>query len=109
EAIDTLIKLIEDYRGSISVILAGYEGSMEEFLKMNEGISSRFTNTLHFADYSVDELYAIAMKIIEDRGFHLNEEGNDALKSYIFESCVNVDGNGRFIRNMVEELIRIQS
>ncbi|MEI3613563.1 AAA family ATPase [Pseudogracilibacillus sp. SO30301A] len=109
EAIDTLIKLIEDYRGSVSVILAGYEDSMEKFLSMNEGINSRFTNTLHFDDYSVDELYSIALNIIEDRGFHLSDKGNEALKYYIFEYCVHVDGNGRFIRNMVEELIRVQS
>lgn len=109
EAIDTLIKLIEDYRGSVSVILAGYEDAMEEFLRMNEGINSRFTNRLHFDDYSVDELYSIALNIFEDKGFHLSDKGNDALKHYIIEFCVNVDGNGRFIRNMVEELIRIQS
>lgn len=109
EAIDTLIKLIEDYRGSVSVILAGYEHSMEEFLTMNEGIQSRFTNTLHFEDYSVEELYAIAEHLIENKGFDLSTDGDEALQSYIFNHCVHVDGNGRFIRNMVEELIRIQS
>ncbi len=109
EAIDTLIKLIEDYRGSVSVILAGYEHSMEEFLTMNEGIQSRFTNTLHFEDYSVEELYAIAEHLIQDKGFDLSADGNEALQSYIFNHCVHVDGNGRFIRNMVEQLIRIQS
>lgn len=109
EAIDTLIKLIEDYRGSVSVILAGYEHSMEEFLSMNEGINSRFTDTLHFADYTVEELYALALNIVAGKGFDLSDKGKDALKYYVFEYCVNVDGNGRFIRNMVEELIRIQS
>ena len=109
EAIDTLIKLIEDYRGNIVVILAGYEQSMENFLAMNEGIHSRFTKTLHFKDYTTEELFAIALKVIADSGFHLNEAGNHALKDYIFEYCVHVDGNGRFIRNMIEELIRIQS
>ena len=109
EAIDTLIKLIEDYRGSVSVILAGYEHSMEEFVTMNEGIQSRFTNTLHFEDYSVEELYAIAKNLVQNKGFDLSADGDKALRTYIFNHCVNVEGNGRFIRNMVEELIRIQS
>lgn len=109
EAIDTLIKLIEDYRGTVAVILAGYENSMDQFLQTNEGLSSRFTRTLHFEDYSVEDLYEISLKIIEDKGFEISEIGNNELHTFLFDHYNKIEGNGRYVRNMVEELIRIQS
>ena len=109
EAIATLIKAMEDYRGSISIILAGYENAMGHFLTTNEGLRSRFNKTIHFNDYSVQELYAILLHIMNEKGFQLTEKAKNTLKDYIVKSCVNVDGNGRFIRNLVEELIQIQS
>jgi len=109
EAVDTLIKLIEDHRGDICVILAGYDHSMKEFLQMNEGIQSRFTDTLHFADYTSEELVDIANHIITDKGFNLTEKANELLADYYTRNRASIDGNGRHARNTVETLIQIQS
>ncbi|OAK70774.1 hypothetical protein ABB05_11720 [Lederbergia galactosidilytica] len=109
EAVNTLIKLMEDHQGDICVILAGYEQQMNELLQVNPGIRSRFTNIIDFPDYGVDELYRIAEKLIDSKGFDLADEAKHVLENYITNHCQRVDGNGRYIRNMVEEIIRIQS
>ena len=112
ECIDTLVKLIEDYRGEIVVILAGYSKEMNDFLKANSGLESRFPLKIDFPDYSASELYEIGKQMISSRGFTLDD---DALK--VFEERIVVlkkhstpaSGNGRMIRNFVEEIIRKQS
>lgn len=109
EAIDTLIKLIEDYRGTVCVILAGYDHSMDQFLQMNEGLRSRFNQRLHFADYTVEELNAIGKKLITDRGFTISSQGQEKMHSFLEDNYEAIEGNGRYVRNMIEELIQIQS
>lgn len=109
EAIDTLLTLMENHRDSTAVILAGYEQDMEVLLQTNEGLRSRFTRYIHFEDYTTEELYDIALTIIKEKGFELSEAGTKALWFFIQKHCVNVEGNGRYIRNMVEELIGILS
>ena len=69
EAIDALVKGIEDNRDDLVVILAGYEEEMQEFLKTNSGLKSRFQNVVHFEDYSVDEMYAIAEVTAKSKGY----------------------------------------
>ncbi|WP_242302336.1 AAA family ATPase [Bacillus cereus group sp. BfR-BA-01423] len=112
EAIDTIVKLMEDHRENIIVILAGYEKEMKEFLKTNSGLKSRFPLNVDFKDYSLQELVAIGESMIKGREFVLTEEAREALVERV-ESEMQLSsaesGNGRMIRNIVEEGIRRQS
>ncbi|MDR0762019.1 MAG: AAA family ATPase, partial [Campylobacteraceae bacterium] len=112
EAIDTLVKLIEDFRGEIVVILAGYKQEMKDFLKSNSGLLSRFPLNIEFLDYSPEELYKIAVSMIKSKGFVLDAN----CEHILFEQVVSLhkqsnahSGNGRMIRNYLEDIIRIQS
>lgn len=112
EAIDTLVKLIEDFRGEIVVILAGYKKEMNEFLKINSGLQSRFPLKIDFPDYSEEELYKIALKMIDDKGFLLADGTSPLIKEQIsvLHKLSNAhSGNGRMVRNFVEDLMRRQS
>ncbi|WP_144613354.1 AAA family ATPase [Bacillus cereus] len=112
EAIDTIVKLMEDHRENIIVILAGYEKEMKEFLKTNSGLKSRFPLNVDFKDYSLQELVTIGESMIKGREFILTEEAREALVERV-ESEMQLSsaesGNGRMIRNIVEEGIRRQS
>ncbi|MDR2342061.1 MAG: AAA family ATPase [Campylobacteraceae bacterium] len=112
EAIDTLVKLIEDFRGEIVVILAGYKQEMKGFLKSNSGLLSRFPLNIEFLDYSPEELYKITISMIKSKGFILDAN----CEHILFEQIVSLhkqsnahSGNGRMIRNYLENIIRIQS
>lgn len=112
EAIETLLKLIEDYSKEVIVILAGYEKEMEDFFDVNIGLRSRFPLWTDFKDYNPNELLEMAIKLVESKGFRLSKNGNVALKKSFVEMYENSDsssGNGRMVRNYVEKLIRIQS
>lgn len=112
EAIDTLVKLIEDYRKEIVVILAGYKKEMADFVKSNPGLASRFPLTIDFPDYNADELFAIALKMISAKGFHISEAAKEALQEQVqaaHKTTTTNSGNGRLIRNMVEKILRNQS
>ena len=74
EAIETLLKLIEDYSKEVIVILAGYEEEMEEFFDVNIGLRSRFPLWTNFADYNPNELFEMAVKLVEAKGFKLSKE-----------------------------------
>lgn len=112
ECIDTLVKLIEDYRGEIVVILAGYSKEMKDFMKANSGLESRFPLFIEFPDYSADELYQIGVKMISTRGFRLENDGAKAFRNEIADqkqyASVNA-GNGRMVRNLIDDIIRRQS
>jgi SpoVK/Ycf46/Vps4 family AAA+-type ATPase len=112
EAIDTLVKLIEDYRGEIIVILAGYKKEMTEFLKVNSGLESRFPLRIDFPDYSADELYEIALKMVAERGFVLAEEAGSLIKEQVallHKQSNEYSGNARMMRNYIDEIMRKQS
>ncbi len=112
EAIDTIVKLMEDHRENIIVILAGYEKEMKEFLKTNSGLKSRFPLNVDFKDYSLQELVAIGESMIKGREFILTEGAREALVERVeseMELSSAESGNGRMIRNIVEEGIRRQS
>uniref|UniRef100_UPI002630129A AAA family ATPase n=1 Tax=Clostridium sp. TaxID=1506 RepID=UPI002630129A len=112
EAIETLLKLVEDYSKEVIVILAGYEKEMEDFFDVNIGLRSRFPLWTNFEDYNPNELLEMAIRLVESKGFRLSKNGNISLKKSFVEIYENSDsssGNGRLVRNYVENLIRIQS
>ncbi len=112
ECIDTLVKLIEDYRGEIVVILAGYSKEMKDFMKANSGLESRFPLFLEFPDYSSDELYQIGLRMIESRGFRLSSDAEKTFANEIMDQkqyASENSGNGRMVRNFIDEIIRRQS
>ncbi|MCR4643740.1 MAG: AAA family ATPase [Lachnospiraceae bacterium] len=112
EAIDTLVKGIEDHRDDLIVILAGYSMEMQEFLTANSGLKSRFPNVIHFPDYTGEELLAIARSIASSKGYTIAEEAAKPLTEYFDEVQAfraSDAGNGRMARNMIEAAIVKQS
>lgn len=112
EAVDALVKLVEDHREDIIVILAGYDKEMNEFLKSNSGLKSRFPLKINFPDYNLDELLEIGKAMIRSKGFVLAGNAEDELKAIIDEAKKNGGaeaGNGRLVRNLIEKTIRRQS
>lgn len=112
EAIDTLVKGMEDYRDNLIVILAGYTREMNEFLESNSGLRSRFPNKIEFDDYTADELLQIAKSIAKSKDYSLNESCDKLLLDY-FELKQAEDsrrnGNGRMARNCIEDAILKQA
>lgn len=104
EAIDTLLKRMEDDRGKFIVIAAGYTDEMKQFIESNPGIQSRFTKTIHFDDYTPDHLLEITEISCKADGLELSKELKKALHKYFTELYRNRDknfGNARIVRNMV--------
>ena len=108
EAIDTLVKLMEDHRDNLVVIVAGYTEEMKGFLKSNTGLVSRFNRFIHFPDYSTQELVDILCGMAKKAGLKL-EEGLKDTMFYYLESMSQKKreefGNARGIRNMFETMV----
>jgi len=112
EAIDTLVKGIEDNRENLIVILAGYSNEMQEFLTSNSGLKSRFPNVINFPDYTGEELLKISKSIAASKGYTIDEGADNGLMSYFnaVQAVRPADaGNGRLARNKIEEAILNQS
>ena len=112
EAIDTLVKGIEDNRGDLVVILAGYTKEMQLFLSANSGLASRFPNQIEFPDYSGEELYRITLSIAKSKGYLLDEACQEPLTAwYDAQQAADAatNGNGRMARNTLEKAILNQS
>lgn len=112
ECIDTLVKLIEDYRGEVLVILAGYNKEMNDFMKANSGLESRFPLKIEFPDYSAEELFEIGKNMVSKKGFILSENAIPAFREAVYDlkrHSTATSGNGRMIRNFIDEIIRNQS
>ena len=107
EAIDTILKAMEDHREDLVVIVAGYDGLMEDFLHSNPGLESRFNRFLHFDDYSVEELLDIFRLRCRKACYTLDEEAEQALRLLIAEENRDARsfGNGRGVRNLFESLL----
>ncbi len=109
EAIDTLVKGMEDHRDSLVVILAGYSREMEEFLTANSGLRSRFPNIIEFPDYTAAELLEITKSIVKGKGYRLDPACDAPLLAYFekmqSEGDPRANGNGRMARNKVEEAV----
>ena len=112
EAIDTLVKGMEDHRDELVVILAGYTKEMETFLTANSGLASRFPNKIEFPDYTADELLDITAVLAKGKGYRLAESCTFPLLGY-YKRRQALDsrtaGNGRLARNTLEKAIFNQS
>ena len=112
EAIDTLVKGMEDHRDELVVILAGYTREMETFLTANSGLASRFPNKIEFPDYTADELLDITNVLARGKGYRLAGSCTEPLRGY-YERRQAEDartaGNGRLARNTLEKAIFHQS
>ena len=112
EAIDTLVKAMEDNRENLIVILAGYKKEMAGFLEANSGLKSRFPNVINFKDYTGEELVRIAEIQASSKGYVIHEEAKEDLRAFFDrkqEENAAEAGNGRLARNTIEEAILRQS
>lgn len=108
EAVDTIVKAMEDLRGKFIVILAGYPDEMQQFLGSNPGLHSRFKNQIRFPDYSLGEMLQIGDALLGKKQFRMN-----AAAKTVFERVLSgqmrrhpdTHGNGRLVRNILEEAI----
>ena len=109
EAIDTLMKRMEDDRGKFVVIAAGYKDKMEEFMAVNPGLASRYTHKLHIEDYNEDELLAIFKKMAAKEQYSLSPAAEFKLMDMICRMVVNKDssfGNAREMRNLLDATVQ---
>lgn len=112
EAIDTLLKRLEDDRGKFVCIVAGYTDQMHDFIDSNPGLKSRFTQTIHFDDYNPDELTQIYAKMAESKGFHYDEPTAAAIHRMFEQIYLRRDknfGNAREVRRLFDGTIERQS
>ena len=109
EAIDTLMKRMEDDRGKFVVIAAGYKDKMEEFMQMNPGLASRFTHKLHIDDYNEDELLSIFKSMAQKEQYTLSQTAEFKLLDTIYKMVLAKDeswGNAREMRNLLDSTIQ---
>lgn len=111
EAIDTLLKAMEDNREDLIVIVAGYDGLMDEFIHSNPGLESRFNRYLHFDDYNVDEMMSILELQLKKGQYVLDDSARIAVRDYIELSNTGsiAFGNARGVRNIFERLLVAQA
>lgn len=112
EAIDTLMKLMEDYREDLVVIVAGYPDLMDKFLSSNPGLMSRFNKYIDFSDYSENELFEILNHMCKNNSYMLDNESEKFVKEFIVKLLANKNenfANARLIRNLFEKSISYQA
>ena len=108
EAIDTILKAMEDHRDDLVVIVAGYNGPMEKFIDSNPGLQSRFNKYFYFSDYTGEELMKIFTGMCEKNGYALSEEAGAFARELfdgMYESRGENFGNGRDVRNIFESMV----
>lgn len=110
EAIDVLVKAMEDCRNDFILILAGYSREMASFLKLNPGLSSRFPIQIAYPDYSVSELLEIAEMMAQQRHYSFSDASKKKLQRYLAERRTDLNfSNARLVRNLLEKSIRRQA
>ncbi|MFC0525021.1 stage V sporulation protein K [Pontibacillus salicampi] len=109
EAIDTLVKHMEDNQSDFILVLAGYPNEMDQFLRLNPGLQSRFPIILEFKDYSIHELMTIARQMVSEREYELSKDAEWKLKDHLTrkqQQHKTSFSNGRYVRNVIEQSIR---
>ena len=111
EAINTILKSMEDHRDDLVVIVAGYDGLMDNFIHSNPGLESRFNRFLHFDDYTLDEMMQIFEMRCEKGCYELTEDARPLLREFIQLANTNSIsfGNGRGVRNLFEQILVVQA
>lgn len=112
EAVETLLKIMEDKKGKFAVIVAGYPNEMEKFINSNPGLKSRFGRVLNFPDYSHGELMQIFELFCAKEGYKISDDARTKLAQHIVKSAPIGEkgfGNGRYARNIFENIIVKQS
>jgi Cdc6-like AAA superfamily ATPase len=110
EAIDTLVKFMEDHRDDLAIVAAGYTAEMADFIDANPGLKSRFTRTISFADYTDDELVAIFLALGEKSQYVCSDDALAKVRHFISaEPRTRGFGNARFVRNLFETAIAHQA
>jgi SpoVK/Ycf46/Vps4 family AAA+-type ATPase/energy-coupling factor transporter ATP-binding protein EcfA2 len=110
EALDTLVKGMEDHRESLIVVLAGYPTGIERLLDQNPGLRSRFPSVIEFEDYSKEEMFEIAQRMLRARSLVATEAAKNRIRIACEAAAGDpVAGNGRFVRNLVEGVLRRQA
>lgn len=111
EAVDTLLKAMEDCRDDLIVIVAGYTELMEEFVHSNPGLESRFNRFLHFPDYTIDEMEDIFAMRCEQSGYQLSEDAAPLLRDLLKLGSMDTKGfgNARGVRNLFERAVSAQA
>lgn len=108
EAIDEILKFMEDHRSNIMIIFAGYTSDMEKFLETNPGLRSRIPNKFDFEDYTVDEMVQIGLFSLKKQQYHVNPSSYaDLLKNNLSKD--NDNSNGRWVRNLNDKIIKKQA
>ena len=112
EAIETLLKAMEDHRGELVVIVAGYDELMHRFIASNPGLASRFSKYFRFQDYTGEELFRILQRFCRINGYSMEPEAAERMKTYlnqIYEKREEHFGNARTVRNLFEKFIHCQA
>lgn len=110
EAIDTLVKGMEDYRDDLVVIVAGYVDEMRRFIAMNPGLRSRFNKYIHFSNYSAEEMLAIFRRLCDKNQFILTAEAEKASLAYLTQNQEDSTfGNARGVRNFFDKVVTNQA
>lgn len=110
EAIDTLVKFMEDHRDDLAIVAAGYIDEMREFIDTNPGLKSRFTRTVTFPDYTTDELVLIFAGLGDKNRYLCSDDAIDKVRSMIeSEPRTRGFGNARFVRNLFETAVSHQA
>ncbi len=112
EAIETILKAMEDHRDELIVVVAGYDEPMERFINSNPGLESRFNKYFHFPDYNGEQLLAIFKSQCKKNGYVMSDETGLAAKELfdgLYENRSENFGNGRDVRNVFENMVVRQS
>ena len=110
EAINTIVQEMENRRNRVIVIFAGYPDKMKEFLDRNEGLRSRIAFHLNFPDYKEDELIRIMELMLKERGLRIDADAKEKCRDIFARACGQKEyGNGRFVRNLIEQAMLRQA